>query len=238
MVAPLETSVLTMGKTESEAATSGSHWERRSAERVVDGARDRLLARSRQFVEKATEVVARDGVDGLTLRTILQETGLSRRAFYERFASKDDLLVAVFEEAMRSAAERFREEFDALRIHDPLDRLRFIVTRMIEGAASQRTESGGGLSPAMSREHLRLAESRPDELRQAVAPTTSLMAEQIGAAMESGQVRAADPQELAVLVHNLVSSTIHSALLGGTQEYEVERTVDVVWEFCRRALAA
>jgi len=204
----------------------------------VDGARDRLLARSRQFVETATEVVARDGVDGLTLRAILQETGLSRRAFYDRFASKDDLLVAVFEETMRSAAERFRREFEMRSIEDPLDRLHFIVTRMIAGAASEATESGGGLSPAMSREHLRLAESRPDELREAVAPTTELMAEQIAAAMKAGQVREADAQELAVLVHNLVSSTIHSALLGSVREYDVDRTTEAVWEFCRRALAA
>ncbi len=220
------------------SALGSSHWEQRSAERVVDGARDRLLARSRQFVEKATEVVARDGVDGLTLRTILHETGLSRRAFYERFASKDDLLVAVFEETMRSAAERFRHEFDERKMADPLARLHFIVRRMIAGAASQRTESGGGLSPAMSREHLRLAQSRPDELRQAVAPTTQLMAEQILAAMELGHVRRADANELAVLVHNLVSSTIHSALLGSAKEYDVERTTEVVWEFCRRAIAA
>ncbi|MDG2303356.1 MAG: TetR/AcrR family transcriptional regulator [Candidatus Binatia bacterium] len=227
-----------MGRPESEPAPPASHWERRSAEHVVGGARDRLLARSRQFVEKATEVVARDGVDGLTLRTILHETGLSRRAFYERFASKDDLLVAVFEETMQSAAARFRAEFEEHGLDDPFDRLRFIVRGMIEGAERQRTESGGGLSPAMSREHLRLAESRPDELRQAVAPTTNLMADQIAAAMESGQARRADPQELAVLVHSLVSSTIHSALFGEAEEYETERTVRVVWEFCRRALTA
>jgi len=227
-----------MTRPRSSPDPTGSHWEKRSAERVVDGARDRLLARSRQFVETATEVVARDGVDGLTLRAILQETGLSRRAFYDRFASKDDLLVAVFEETMRSAAERFRREFEMRSIEDPLDRLHFIVTRMIAGAASEATESGGGLSPAMSREHLRLAESRPDELREAVAPTTELMAEQIAAAMKAGQVREADAQELAVLVHNLVSSTIHSALLGSVREYDVDRTTEAVWEFCRRALAA
>ena len=216
---------------------SRSHWERRSAARVVDAARDRLLARSRQFVEKATEVVARDGVDGLTLRTILEETGLSRRAFYERFESKDDLMVAVFEEAMRGAAARFRAQFEEERLEDPLERLRLIVREMIAGAARSRTATGGGLSPAMSREHLRLAESRPDELRQAIGPTTELMAEQIEAAMAAGSARPGDPRELALLIHNLVSSTIHSAVLGGHAEYDAERITRVVWEFCRRGLA-
>ncbi len=210
-----------------------SHWEQRSADRVIDGTRDRLLARSRQLVDKAREVVARDGVDGLTVRTILNETGLSRRAFYERFAGKDDLLVAVFEETMRQAADSLREEFRARRIEDPLLRLRCVVVRMIEGAGL-----GGGLSAAMSREHLRLAESRPDELRQVVGPTTDLMAEEIAAAMDAGTVRPGDPAELAALVHGLVASTIHTRLLGTTAAYDGKRTAEVVWEFCRRALAA
>lgn len=222
----------------SSPESPSAHWEQRSAERVVDGARDRLLARSRQFVEKAAEVVARDGVDGLTLRAILEETGLSRRAFYERFAGKDDLLVAVFEETMRSAAQRFRALFEEREVSDPVDRLRLVVSEMISGAARSRTASGGGLSPAMSREHLRLAESRPDELRQAVAPTVDLMAEQIEAAMAAGRIGPGDPAELAVLVHNLVSSTIHSALLGEPgREYDAARTTALVWEFCRRGLA-
>lgn len=216
----------------------GSHWEQRSAARVVDAARDRLLARSRQFVEKAAEVVARDGVDGLTLRTILEETGLSRRAFYERFASKDDLLVAVFEETMRGAAERFRADFEKRRITDPLDRLRHVVDGMISGAALGHDEAGRGLSSAMSREHLRLAESRPADLRQAIRPTVALMTEQIEAGMESGQIRRADAGELAVLVHNLVASTIHSALLDSEGEYDGARHAETVWEFCRRALVA
>ena len=217
-------------------AAGEPHWERRAAARVVQGARDRLLARSRKFVDKATELVARDGVDGLTVRTVLCETGLSRRAFYQRFAGKDDLLVAVFEEAMRRAAERFRAGFEEERIRDPLDRLRYVVTQMIAGAFSEATEGGGGLSPAMSREHLRLAESRPPELRQALAPTIDLMAETISAGMERGIVRPGDSRELALLVHNLVSSTIHSALLGDPRPSDVEHTTGVVWEFCRRAL--
>jgi AcrR family transcriptional regulator len=219
-------------------AAAGLQWERRAAERVVDGSRDRLLARSRQFVDKARTLVARDGVDGLTLRAILQETGLSRRAFYERFASKDDLLIAVFEETMRAAAERIRADLAERRIADPLDRLRYVVARMIAGAASGAGEEGGGLPLALSREHLRLAEARPDELRHAVAPTTDLMAEQIEAAMREGRARDGDARELAALVHTLVSSTIHTALLGRETAWDGTRTTEVVWEFCRRALAA
>lgn len=216
----------------------GAHWEQRSAARVVDASRNRLLARSRQFVEKATEVVARHGVDGLTVRTILEETGLSRRAFYERFASKDDLLVAVFEETMRAAAERFRDDFERQGISGPLDRLHHVVWSMISGASLDRSEAVRGLSSAMSREHLRLAESRPAELRHAIGPTLAVMAEQIEAGIEAGLIRPGEPEELAVLVHNLVASTIHSALLGSPDAYDGERTSEVVWDFCRRALVA
>lgn len=221
-----------------ETTESQPRWEQRSAERVVDSARDRLLARSRRFVEKATEVVARDGVDGLTLRAVLSETGLSRRAFYERFESKDDLLVAVFEETLRSAAETYRRQMDAKGLEAPLDRLRFLVEEMITVATREAADSDGGLPTAMSREHLRLAESRPDELRQALAPTTDLMAELIGDAMKSGAVRSGDSHELAVMVHTLVSSMIHSALFGGSSRPDAAHTAEAVWDFCRRALVA
>ncbi len=217
-----------------EAPTAdAARWERRSADRVLEGSRERVLERSRRIVRAASELVAEQGFEAVTLRAVLERTGLSRRAFYDRFDGKDELLLAVFEETFRLAAEQLRERIASE--DDPLERLRLLLDQMIRGA---HAADGAKVSIAMSREHLRLADSQPRELRQALEPLTRLMAEQLAEGMERGQVRPADPYELAVMVHNLVSATVHTELLGSTGESNPEQTSATVWEFCRRAVRA
>src|SRR3974390_2827646 len=65
-------------------------WEERSRNRVLEIGGDQILERSRRIVEAAYDLLNEAGLDGLTIRAVLEKTGLSRRAFYERFAGKDD----------------------------------------------------------------------------------------------------------------------------------------------------
>lgn len=94
----------------------------------------------------------------------------------------------------------------------------------------------------MSREHLRLAESRPDDLQAALHPLITLIAEQLSSGMDMGLVRDATPQRLAALVYNLVSTTVHTELLAqeGSRPNRARQTqlATDIWEFCRRAIAA
>lgn len=210
-------------------------WEERSASRVLAAGGDRVLARSHRLVQAAGELIARDGFEGLTLRAVLDRARLSRRAFYERFDGKDELILAVFEQTLRHAAETFREALAG--IDDPLERLRFVIESMTLGAHDDATIRH---AVAMSREHLRLAEARPDELEQALEPLISVIAEQLALGMERGVVRAADPRELASLVHHLVAATLHASLLAPRSEADWEtrreRSAEVLWEFCLRAV--
>jgi hypothetical protein len=91
----------------------------------------------------------------------------------------------------------------------------------------------------MSREHLRLAESRPEELQAALRPLISLIAEQLADGMAVGAVRDADPHRLASLVYNLVSTTVHTELLSPvTARADREQLAGEIWAFCRQAVAA
>lgn len=224
-------------------APAQARWEQRSTSRVLEGRRDQILERSRQIVAAAYELLEKDGLEGLTIRAVLNSTGLSRRAFYERFADKDDLMLAVFEEAIRSAARHFGEQVRTLS--DPLERLRFIVTSIALGTGSPdilNTGHSGRRGGAMSREHLRLAEARPHDLQAAINPLITLIAEQLADGMQAGSVRRGAPERLASLVYNLVSTTVHTEML--TEEAaqpDRERRVQLaadMWEFCRRAIAA
>jgi AcrR family transcriptional regulator len=220
-----------------------ARWEERSTNRVIEAHRDQILGRSRLIVDAAYDLLEEDGLEGLTIRAVLKKTGLSRRAFYERFADKDELVLAVFEQTIRLAARHYSEQ--SKELSDPLERLRLIVTCLVLGKSTLEAvgrEQSNRRGAAMSREHLRLAESRPNELQAALSPLTTLIAQQLSDGMEAGLVRNCVPQRLAALVYNLVSTTVHTELLAQeTARPDPVRQTQLasdIWEFCRRAIAA
>jgi AcrR family transcriptional regulator len=186
-------------------------------------------------VRAAAELLAEGGFESVTVRSVLDRTRLSRRAFYERFDGIDDLILAVFEQTLRDGAATLRAQL--VGIDDPLERLRFVIETMVSTA---RSDSSVRATVAMSREHLRLAEARPDDLQRALEPLISVIAEQLAAGMERGLVRRADALQLATLVHSLVAATIHASLLSRVSGPEIrgDDSAAVLWEFCLRAVRA
>ncbi len=198
--------------------------------------------RARRIVEAAYELLDEAGLEGLTIRAVLARTGLARRAFYDNFTGKDDLMLAVFEQTIREAARHYRMMTEALP--SPMARLGMIVTSIGLGSADLDDEGQAAAprrSAALSREHLRLAESRPDELQAALAPLLALLVEQLQAGIAAGEMRAGDADLQASLIYNLVSTTAHTELLAAEKETPDRewrmRLAGTVWEFCRRAIA-
>jgi hypothetical protein len=60
--------------------------------------------------------------------------------------------------------------------------------------------------------------------------------------MKAGVVRVADPERMATLVYNLLSTTVHAELLAHESarpdRVQRGRLADDIWEFCRRAIVA
>ena len=213
--------------------------------------------RASRLVEAAYDLLDEGGLEGLTVRAVLARTGLARRAFYDNFGSKDDLVLAVFEQTIRLAAGYYRTI--AATIADPMERLRLIVSSIALGAATldgAEGEFGEGDDPAddaglsegqqrnaaLAREHLRLADSRPQELQEALAPLLDLIAEYLRDGIAAGQVRPCDPELVARLIYNLVSTTMHTELIAHEGDWrDRERCLAMageIWEFCSRAIAA
>lgn len=200
--------------------------------------------RGQMIVDAAYDLLEQDGLEGLTIRAVLKRTGLARRAFYERFAGKDDLVLAVFAQTLRESAVFMREQGAALA--GPLERIRMIVSILLLGALGevegQDNDANDRRSAALSREHLRLAESRPADLQAALSPLLDLMTEIVAEGMAAGRFRQTDPALQARLLYNLVSNTLHTELLA-EENARLNRTrrramADEIWEFCRRAIAA
>jgi AcrR family transcriptional regulator len=191
----------------------------------------------------AYELLAEDGLDGLTIRAVLARTGLARRAFYDCFPGKDELVLAVFESTLQLAAQHYGSM--ALGMADPIVRLRFIIMSIVQGQGDigevpdQPRDRRGA---ALSREHMRLAESHPEQLHAALRPLLAMISAQLADGMEQGSVRRADPDRLASFVYNLVSSTAHTEFIaaadGSLDPVRRKALAEDIWEFCRRAIAA
>lgn len=210
-------------------------------ETVADAPED---DRARRIVLAAYDLLDSAGLEGLTIRAVLARTGLARRAFYDCFAGKDALVLAVFAHTLRRAAGYFTDAVAGLL--DPLARVEAIITGIVMGSAAimGRAPEGGSnrRSAALSREHLRLAEAHPPELQAAIAPLIDLIARHLADGMTAGQVRAGDPARMAALVYNLVSTTVHTQLIAeeaaAPDRVRREALAAEIREFCRRAVAA
>lgn len=68
-----------------------------------------LTARRAEILDAARRCFVRDGFHATSMQDLLAEAGVSAGAVYRYFASKDDMIVAIAEEAIREVTGAFRE---------------------------------------------------------------------------------------------------------------------------------
>ena len=90
-----------------------SPWEQRMLERSLDGARVQALARSGEFVHAALALLEEEGSVEFTVQDVVQRSGGSLRRFYQLFSSKDDLVLALFEELITQLVEHIPDTVKA-----------------------------------------------------------------------------------------------------------------------------
>src|SRR5271165_3800830 len=94
--------------------------------RSLDSARLRSEGRVQRFLDAGFELLAsaESGKD-FTVQDVVERSGQSLRSFYQYFAGKHELLLALFDEAIRSTADRLEEQIAGA--DSALDRLRCFV---------------------------------------------------------------------------------------------------------------
>jgi AcrR family transcriptional regulator len=65
---------------------------------------ERQAGRREKLLEAGLELLGRDGWSATTVRAVCAEAGLTERYFYESFANRDELLVAIFDRVAAEAA--------------------------------------------------------------------------------------------------------------------------------------
>src|ERR1700753_2445881 len=77
--------------------------------RVLDPARERAEGKVKAFLDAAQELVNGDAGQEFTVQEVIERSGQSLRSFYQHFDGKYELLLALFEDAVHTAAEDMRE---------------------------------------------------------------------------------------------------------------------------------
>jgi AcrR family transcriptional regulator len=210
-------------------ASSIPEWKRASIERSLQGARVRAQERSDRFVAAAIQLMEKHGSVEFTVQDVVDRSRMSIRTFYNFFASKDDLLVAVHETILaKEVVPRLRARCEA--ISDPIAR----VEAYIQGLYELTTDPGPA-SIALTTYSYRLAETRPSDLERAYQPQVDLVADLIRDAAESGRLHSSLSIDVAAhLLHHTVLATVHARILGSPGQGEV--SAEDLWTFCSAAI--
>jgi AcrR family transcriptional regulator len=206
-------------------------WQRRVVNRSLRSAQQRSIDRGAALVEAASALVERSNGSAFTVQDIADEAGQSLRTLYQYFASKDDLLLAVFEEAMAVYAQMIRDAIAELG--DPLERL----AGALLAAARLPDLSRPGVNGGLSRLRVQLTEVDPESVGRAQVPLTSLLRGLVDDAVADGSVPPVDAEAATFLVLTLNTATITSVTLGNDVGVGQPSPTEVV-AFCLSGLGA
>ena len=208
-------------------------WRDLAVARSLDSARLRAESRVQRFLDAAMELQTEGSGRDFTVQEVVERSGQSLRSFYQYFSGKHELLLALFEESVRSTADILRQEVG--REEAPLDRLhRFVLEyyRMCRPADDGSTYLKGR-PPVMAEFAQQLLTTHPKEAARAFAPLVVLFEEVLGESVTAGAVRD-DLQRgpvigavLEVIMFNAFSSTIS----GSSIRLDDGASAEELWRF-------
>ena len=206
-------------------------WKQRAVERSTRAAKLRAEQRVQRFLDAAQVIIAEKGSTDFTVQEVVDRSRQSLRSFYQHFDGKHELLLALFEDALRRATEQIRAA--AQGPADPLDRLKVAVQLLFElsrpDPAARR--------PLFTDFAPQLLLTHPAEVRVAHASLLALLAELLTEASAAGELRAGvNPSRAAALTMQTVMFVAQSAVASDGDDLPVI-TADEVWEFCAHGFA-
>jgi AcrR family transcriptional regulator len=188
-----------------------------------------------RILDASVELFGARGVDAVSLDEIAAAVGVRKQTVLYWFASKDELVDAVYVEAATQLGVAVEAAVRAAP-DEPLDRVDSVVSAVFRAAV--RTPSLLGLVRELSR----LPEARAEGLRHLLQPLVDRAVGYLDAEMSRGRLRRGDPRLIAVLVSATVTgiATDPEALraVGWTPSVAALRRLrDELRAFLRAALA-
>lgn len=216
-------------RTAAPAARDGEHlsgWQQRALDRSLVDAKRRALDKSNGFVKAAKQLLDETGGLNFTVQDVVDRSKLSLRSFYQTFASKDDLLLALFEEYVASAAAWQRDQM--AEHDDPIEQIRVFLTSLWANMLSPEVVR------TLAHYTMILSTTRPAELAHALEPQLLVLVDAVERGIAAGVVRHdIGSRRLAEILLHTGNAAVQTTILHTGSE-----SPDDVWAFCFGGLRA
>jgi AcrR family transcriptional regulator len=205
--------------------------EDRAVERAVRVATERARDEVQLLIASGRKLLHRDGAAALTIADVLTEAGLSTRAFYRHFASKSDLLLAIYDHEVDRYRPRLQRRLDAAAT--PSDALAAWIDELLAAGFEPRR---GERTRLMFTWAIPLQQEFPDEFAAIRAALTDPLEALLAAGKADGSFPTTEPVRDARFIRALTWDLVEEQLAGAELDITVAR--DEVLRFCLHALGA
>jgi AcrR family transcriptional regulator len=224
--------------TQEEQANGGTTRRDLAVARVLDPARARAETRVQRFLDAALDLMK--GGKDFTVQEVVERSGQSLRSFYQYFDGKYELLLALFEDSIRSTVEQLDEVVAAES--DPLERLHvFCVEYYQVCSPSPKTRTGKKIPAAALAEFAQqLLTEHPKEAARAFVPLRELLVTLLDDAAAEGKLRKGLRHDTiaGVMLQAIMFNVFAAIISGSAKRTDSDAAAEEAWDLLLRGIQA
>lgn len=220
------------------AAGEATSWRELAVARSLDPARVRAEKRVQRFLDAALELMSTSENKDFTVQQVVERSGQSLRSFYQYFTGKYELMLALFEESVRSTAQHLEDRI--ADEDDPIERLRIFLLeyyRLCTPSPKGKRPAKRAPNPlAIAEFAQQLLTAHPKEAAQAFRPLVTLLERLLDDAAEQGAVRPGlDHQRVAGVLLQAIMFNVFASTISGSPVRDGGD--DALWDLALHGLA-
>jgi AcrR family transcriptional regulator len=187
-----------------------------------------------RFLDAGFELLASaESGKEFTVQEVVDRSGQSLRSFYQYFAGKHELLLALFDEAIRSTADRLEDL--VAEEHTPFEKIHRFVVEYYRSClpAPKGRASKNNPTPVMAEFSHELLTAHQDEASRAFLPLVTLLEKVLADAVAAGVVRPdlARDDAAGVVLSTIMFNAAYAPTISGIEHGEPTRAAEQMWEF-------
>lgn len=214
------------------ARTRATSIRQRTIDRALAPVRERYEREVQLLIEAGHRAMPRNGYDGTTLSEILSEAGMSTRAFYRHFRSKEELLLAMYERDADLTIKRLNAALTGTKT--AREAFELWVDEQLSLMFAPRRSARSAL---FLRESPRLALAFPQEIARIHARIREPITQMLLRGREDGSFPNADPEpdsrSMQAVIWSIAAPQVH-----GIRPITREEARHHILRFCLPALGA
>ena len=195
----------------------------RNVERALEPRYSAYLEEVRRLIYAGLAEVINSGSVEPRVADIVRRAGLSNKAFYRHFRSKEELMLAVLEEAMRLRVAEFEKLLS--QAESPLERVRLWIWGVLEQAMNPKLSAA--TRPLVVHQG-RLLESLGPQLYSTVDRLQEPLKSALADARDADQLPDVEPECDAEILYSFVMGFMQARVVGRVipSREECQRVVD------------